>query len=143
MLDNMSSTSIERPTVHVARQPRPGKDHPYSVAIRNGADVTISGRLGVDDGGDIVPGGFRSECVQALQNVDAALRLVGGQRSDVRHVTAYLVHAEDRAVLNELYGDFFSDPRPTRTCIGVSWLPYNGLVEIEVLATVHDPQPTP
>jgi enamine deaminase RidA (YjgF/YER057c/UK114 family) len=113
------------------------------VVIRNGEDVTISGRLGVDDAGDIVPGGFRSECVQALQNVDTALRLVGGQRSDVRHVTAYLVHSDDRAILNELFGEFFSEPRPTRTCVGVAWLPYQGLVEIEVLATVRGAESTP
>lgn len=138
MLDNMSSTSIERPPVLVAHQPHPGADHPYSVAIRNGDDVTISGRLGVDDTGAIVAGGFRSECVQALQNVDAALRLVGGRRVDVRHVTAYLINPEDRSTLNDLFGEFFPEPRPTRTCIGVSWLPYQGLVEIEVLATVRD-----
>ncbi|MGW0916724.1 RidA family protein [Streptomyces sp. NPDC002784] len=109
-------------------------DHPYPVARRSGDLVAVSGRLGVDEAGVLVPGGFEAECAQAFANLDEALRSVGATRADVVQVVAYLTDVADRDRLNVAYGNFFDRPRPARSCVGVAALPYGACVEIEALA---------
>ncbi|MDP4179921.1 MAG: Rid family hydrolase, partial [Bacillota bacterium] len=38
------------------------------------------------------------------------------------------------AIVNNIYGQYFKDPFPARSCVEVSKLPTNVLVEIEVVA---------
>ncbi|MFI9769622.1 RidA family protein [Streptomyces sp. NPDC052415] len=109
-------------------------DHPYPVARRSGDLVAVSGRLGVNEAGELAPGGFEAECVQAFSNLDAALRSVGATREDVIQVVVYLTDVTDRDRLNIAYGQFFTQPRPARSCVGVAALPYGACVEIEALA---------
>ncbi|MFJ8186572.1 RidA family protein [Streptomyces sp. NPDC096105] len=113
------------------------EDHPYSVAYRNGDLVAVSGRLGVSEPGVLVPGGFEAECAQAFANLDEALRSAGATRADVVQVVAYLTDIADRDRLNAAYAEFFVQPRPARSCVGVAALPYGGCVEIEALARVR------
>jgi 2-iminobutanoate/2-iminopropanoate deaminase len=42
----------------------------------------------------------------------------------------------DFAALNEVYGDYFGDHKPARSCVEVARLPKDVLVEIEVIALV-------
>ncbi|MEA5363192.1 RidA family protein [Amycolatopsis sp., V23-08] len=109
-------------------------EHPYPAAFRSGDLVSVSGRLGVTDAGELVPGGFDAECAQAFDNLDAALKSVGASRSDVVKVVAYLTDIADRPGLNTVYERFFAEPRPARTCVGVASLPYGAAVEVEALA---------
>ncbi|OLZ49844.1 RidA family protein [Amycolatopsis keratiniphila] len=113
-------------------------EHPYPPAFRSGDLVSVSGRLGVTETGALVPGGFDVECPQAFANLDAALRSVGATRADVVKVVVYLTDIADRDGLNRVYEEFFSEPRPARTCVGVASLPYGGVVEVEALARVRD-----
>ncbi|MBB5850241.1 RidA family protein [Amycolatopsis umgeniensis] len=113
-------------------------EHPYPPAFRSGDLVSVSGRLGVDETGALVPGGFDAECPQAFANLDAALCSVGATRADVVKVVVYLIDIVDRDGLNRVYEEFFAEPRPARTCVGVASLPYGGTVEVEALARVRD-----
>ncbi|TDB88446.1 reactive intermediate/imine deaminase [Actinomadura sp. KC216] len=113
-------------------------EHPYSVAFRSGDLVAVSGRLGVDASGRLVPGGFDTECARAFANLDAALGSAGASRNDVVMVVAYLTDIADRSRLNAVYQDFFTEPRPARSCVGVAALPYGAVVEIEALARVRE-----
>ncbi|WP_181771318.1 RidA family protein [Amycolatopsis pittospori] len=113
-------------------------EHPYPPAFRSGDLVTVSGRLGVTETGELVPGGFDTECPQAFANLDTALRSVGADRTDVVKVVVYLIDIVDRDGLNRVYEEFFAEPRPARTCVGVASLPYGGAVEVEALARVRD-----
>ena len=40
------------------------------------------------------------------------------------------------AAINEVYGEYFSDHKPARSCVEVARLPKDALVEIEVIALV-------
>jgi reactive intermediate/imine deaminase len=113
-------------------------EHPYPAAFRSGDLVTVSGRLGVTGTGALVAGGFAAECAQAFANLDVALWSVGANRTDVVKVVAYLTDIGDRDGLNRVYEEFFAEPRPARSCVGVASLPYGGVVEVEALARVRD-----
>lgn len=135
-LDNVSTPQAKVPPEPAAA---PDIDHPYSVVRRAGRHITVSGRLGVTDSGAIIKGGFDAQCRQAFANLRAALNKAGADTTDVQHVTAYLVRAEDRDTLNQIHHEFFPHPRPTRSCVGVAWLPYGAEVEIEANAILGAP----
>ena len=40
----------------------------------------------------------------------------------------------DAAVVNEIYAEYFGDSKPARSCVEVSRLPKDALVEIECIA---------
>ena len=49
-------------------------------------------------------------------------------------VTVFLKDINDFATVNEKYGRFFQKPYPARSCVEVSRLPKDVLIEIEAIA---------
>ena len=82
----------------------------------------------------MLPEGIQAQAAQALANVDAILKEAGFERSNVVKTVVFLKNMSDFGVVNELYADFFGNHKPARSCVEVSCLPKNGLVEIEVVA---------
>jgi len=107
---------------------------PYSQAIQTGNMLFSSGQLGLDPRTGTLPEGIQAQAAQALANVDAILKEAGFERSNVVKTVVFLKNMSDFGVVNELYADFFGDHKPARSCVEVSCLPKNGLVEIEVVA---------
>jgi 2-iminobutanoate/2-iminopropanoate deaminase len=107
---------------------------PYSQAIQTGNMLFSSGQLGLDPETGTLPEGIQAQAAQALANVDAILKEAGFERSNVVKTVVFLKNMSDFGVVNELYADFFGDHKPARSCVEVSCLPKNGLVEIEVVA---------
>ena len=107
---------------------------PYSQAIQTGNMLFSSGQLGLDPRTGTLPEGIQVQAAQALANVDAILKEAGFERSDVVKTVVFLKNMSDFGVVNELYAEFFGDHKPARSCVEVSCLPKNGLVEIEVVA---------
>ena len=107
---------------------------PYSQAIQTGNTLFSSGQLGLDPRTGMLPEGIQAQAAQALANVDAILKEAGFERSNVVKTVVFLKNMSDFGVVNELYADFFGDHKPARSCVEVSCLPKNGLVEIEVVA---------
>ena len=46
-------------------------------------------------------------------------------------MTIYLTEMEDFPAVNEVYAEFFSEPFPVRSTVGVAALPKGALVEID------------
>lgn len=107
---------------------------PYSQAIQTGNTLFSSGQLGLDPRTGTLPEGIQAQAAQALANVDAILKEAGFERSNVVKTVVFLKNMSDFGVVNELYADFFGNHKPARSCVEVSCLPKNGLVEIEVVA---------
>ena len=106
---------------------------PYSPVVASGDLVYTAGQVGFDANGDLVDGGVVEQTRQALQNVRVALAAAGCGLDDVLKVNAYLADLGDFAGFNEVYQEFFSQPYPARTTVGVS-LPGAIVVEIEAVA---------
>ena len=108
---------------------------PYSQAIRTGNLLVTSGQLGLDPASGDLPEGVEKQAEQALQNIDAILTEAGYARTDVVKTTVFIRNMADFGKVNAIYADYFGDHKPARSCVEVSALPKNGLVEIEVTAS--------
>lgn len=108
---------------------------PYSPVVSDGGLVYTAGQVAFDENGDLVPGGIEEQTRRALENLTACLRAAGCERSDVLKVNAYLADLADFDGFNAVYREFFEEPYPARTTVGVA-LPGAILVEIEATARV-------
>lgn len=107
---------------------------PYSQAIRAGNLLITSGQLGLEPETGNLPEGVEAQTEQSLKNVDAILAEAGLARTDVIKTTVFIRNMGDFAAVNRIYAAYFGEHKPARSCVEVSALPKNGLVEIEVIA---------
>jgi enamine deaminase RidA (YjgF/YER057c/UK114 family) len=119
----------------------PGLSTPpgYSyVAIPAGQLVFLAGQVGLDESGAVVgKGDFSAQVRQAFANVRTALAAAGCTLADVFKVNYYVVdlRPERLIAIRSLRNDFFPDPKPVSTLVGVAALFHpDVLFEIEVVA---------
>lgn len=107
---------------------------PYSQAVESDGLLFVSGQIGMDAAtGILVPGGAARQAEAALQHISSILSAAGIGLEQVLRVTVYLKDMADFPAVNEVYAQFFSSWKPARTTIGVSQLPKDALVEIDVV----------
>jgi 2-iminobutanoate/2-iminopropanoate deaminase len=107
---------------------------PYSPVVVDGDLVTTAGQVGFDASGELVSG-IERQTRQALDNLTSCLRAAGCERGDVLKVNAYLADLDDFEAFNAVYREYFEEPYPARTTVGVS-LPGAILVELDAVARV-------
>ncbi len=110
----------------------------YSVAIRSGDQVFVSGMTGVKPGTqDIVDGGVAAQTRQTLENIKAAVVAGGATMADVDECTVFLKDMADYAAMNAAYIEFFRSAAPARATLSVTALPRPAaLVEIKCSARI-------
>lgn len=108
----------------------------YSVAVRDGNLVFVSGMTGVRPGSqEIVDGGVAVQTRQTLENIRSALTAAGATMADVAECTVFLRDMGDYAAMNAEYISFFPKDPPARATVAVSALPRPAaLVEIKCSA---------
>lgn len=117
---------------------------PFSPARWAGDLLLVSGQVGNLPGARrVVEGGIRAETRQALENVRAVLRDHGATMADVVRCTVMLDDIADWPAMNEVYVDFFPEPRPARSALGADGLALGARVEIECTAYLPRVQALP
>lgn len=130
-----SACATARPTVEFLAQPNaPG---PFSEAVRAGNLVFLSGAIGTDASGRLVPGGIGPETRQTLQNLKDALERNNLSMADVVKCTVFLADIGEWAAMNVEYVKFFPGPKPARSALGTSGLALGARTEIECIAAVR------
>ena len=111
---------------------------PYAPARRVGDWVITSGQVGLapDDKGvpALVDGGTLPQLHQALANVATGLEGQGAALRDVVKTTLYLLDMGEFAAVNEVWVEYFTEDRPTRSAVAVAALPVGARVEVEAWA---------
>ena len=105
---------------------------PYSRTRRAAGLLFTAGILGQTEMG--LADGFGAQLETALDNLEKLLSSEGSSEAAVTRLVCYLTDAEQMTVLNELFTERFSVPRPARTTVVVEALPAGALVEIEATA---------
>ena len=118
----------------------PAPAGPYSHVVQAGDAVWTAGFGPQDPATGQVPAGIERQTEQVIDNVEAALAVVGLGLDDVVKATVHLQHLErDFAAYNEVYARRFAAPYPVRTTVGSDLMGI--LVEIDVVAVRPSPPP--
>lgn len=105
----------------------------YSRAVRAGDLLFVSGQLPRDPAtGELMGDDIRSQSRAALANLERVLKAAGAGLDDVVSVSAYLAGIQHWNAFNEVYGETFSPPYPTRTTVAAEL--HGALVEISAVA---------
>jgi len=111
---------------------------PFSHAVDVDGWVFLTGQMPTDPEDDAapLPTGIEAQTRRVMDNLALVLRGVGLSLEHVVSARAYLTHFErDYAPMNRVYRSYFPAERlPARTCIGVTALARNALVEIDFVA---------
>lgn len=110
---------------------------PYSQAIALGNMLFTSGQIPVDPTtGEVVAGGITEQAEQVMKNLGEVLAEGGASFTSVVKTTCFLADMGDFAAFNAVYGKYFSEPYPARSCVAVKALPKGVACEVEAVAEI-------
>jgi len=100
---------------------------PYSHAVIGGGQLFISGTAGLDPNtGALAGADAYAQTRQVLRNIQSIFGAGGATLDDIVHIQVNLLNMADFSEMNRAYAEFFSEPYPARTVLGVSALPKPG-----------------
>ena len=110
---------------------------PYSQGVKIGDLIFTSGQLPINPETKEIPEDIKEATKQSIENVKAILEESGSALENVIKTTVFLKDLNDFASVNEVYGEFFKENPPARSCFQVAKLPMDAPIEIEVVAVIN------
>lgn len=110
---------------------------PFSHAVEHDGIVYITGQMpDSPEAPGALPEGIEAQTRNVMANLELVLSGLGLGWGDVMMTRVYLTEFKrDYAAMNDLYASYFpADRRPARTCVGVTGLAYDALIEIDLVA---------
>lgn len=107
---------------------------PYSQGIIVGDFVYTSGQIPINPKTGIMETDIKLATKQSMENIKAILEEVGTSLENVIKTTIFLNDLNDFNVVNEVYATYFKENNPARSCVEVSKLPKDAVIEIEAIA---------
>jgi len=111
---------------------------PFSHAVETDGWVFVTGQMPTfpDDPDAALPEGIEAQTRRVMENLKLVLAGLGLGLENVTFMRVYLTEFKrDYQAMNETYRSFFEPGKlPGRTCVGVSGLAVDALVEIDLIA---------
>ncbi len=108
---------------------------PYSQAVLVGDTLYTSGQIAINPAtGNIVGPTIEEQTTQVMKNLGQILEAAGFAYSDVVKTTVFISDMASFGTVNKIYGEYFADNAPARSCVEVKSLPKGALIEVEVIA---------
>lgn len=109
---------------------------PYSQGIIVNNMFYSSGQIPLTAQGEMLQGDVKEQTHQVFKNLQAVLKEAGSSLDLVVKATVFIKDMNEFTDVNEVYGQYFSEHKPARSCVEVARLPKDAKVEIEVVALV-------
>ena len=111
---------------------------PFSHAVELNGWIQITGQMPTDPNDDLAPlaEGIEAQTRRVMDNLIIVLDGLGLTLAEVLSCRVYLTEFKrDFELMNDVYRSYFPSNRlPARTCIGVTGLARDALVEVDMVA---------
>lgn len=108
---------------------------PYSQAILAGETLYASGQIAIDPAtGNLAGATIEEQTTQVMKNIGQILCAAGLAYSNVVKTTVFITDMASFGTVNKIYGEYFTENAPARSCVEVKSLPKGALIEVEVIA---------
>ena len=124
---------MKREVIHTNNAP--GAIGPYSQGIIVGDFVYTSGQIPINPATGVMETDIKLATKQSMEKIKAILEAAGTSLENVVKTSIFLKDLNDFAVVNEVYGTYFTENPPARSCVQVAKLPKDAVIEIEAIAT--------
>lgn len=119
----------------IQTQKAPAAVGPYSQAIEVNGLIFTSGQLPIiPESGELINDDIKKATARSLENIKEILQVAGSSLDKVVKVNIFLKNMNDFSSVNEVYSKYFTTNKPARSCVEVSKLPKDGIIEIEAVA---------
>lgn len=118
----------------ISTQNAPAAIGPYSQAINANGFVFASGQIPVDPATGVIPEGIEAQARQVMTNMKNLMEAAGTDLASVVKTSVFIKDMNDFAKVNAIYAEFFTSDCPARSCVEVSRLPKDVLIEMEAIA---------
>jgi len=123
---------MPRQTIHSDSAPK--AIGPYSQAVRSGNTLYFSGQTPINPAtGALVTGDITAQARRVFDNLKAVCAAAGGSFDQVVRVGIYLTDLGNFAAVNAVMKEYFAEPFPARSTIGVASLPKEAQVEVDMI----------
>lgn len=110
---------------------------PFSDAVKVGPMLYLSGQIGLDSTGRLVPGGIGEETRQVMENIRKILERNGSNMANIVKCTVMLADIKEWPAFNALYRTYFDKHHlPVRSAFGANGLAMGARVEVECWAVI-------
>lgn len=136
-LGALAATALPaRPTAQAPVFTPRSDDRPFSVSVRTGKTIYLSGQIGfAADGKGVVPGGIEAETRRTMELIGADLARQGLGYDNLVKCTVMLADMKDWPAFNAIYAGYFKPGRyPARSALGANGLALGARVEVECIA---------
>ncbi len=106
------------------------------VPLGNASMIFVSGEIGRDSSGKLVPGGMEAEARQCFANIRHALQRAGADFKNVVRITAYVKDLADYPLYAKVRSETFGADWPASASVGVSDLLFGARLEVDAVAVI-------
>ena len=107
---------------------------PYSQGVIVGDFVYTSGQIPLNPVTGELGTDIKLATKQSMENIKAILEEAGTSLNNVVKTSIFLKDLNDFEAVNEVYGTYFIENKPARSCVQVAKLPKDAVIEIEAIA---------
>ena len=121
----------------VSTSAAPAAIGPYSQAVKAGNTLWLSGQIPLDPlTKELVKGDIEVQARRVFENLKAVISAAGAGFDDVVKTTIFLTDLGHFAQVNKVMAEYFREPYPARSTVGVVALPRGAQVEVECIVAL-------
>ncbi|ONG38718.1 reactive intermediate/imine deaminase [Alkanindiges hydrocarboniclasticus] len=110
----------------------------YSQAIKIDNVVYLSGQIGLDPYSMELVDGIEAQIRRVFDNLKAVCEAAGGSLADIAKLNIFLTDLGNFQLVNQIMGEYFTQPYPARAALGINTLPRNALVEMDGILVINN-----